>query len=183
MYRRASASTIEHVSNSRVSENRSQSNPELNNLSQKQNKCKNFAIPVPKRNFHLKNPFKFRKKAKECREEVQQEQSSAKANSVCTEISLDGDAQVANLQVTIDNMKTAMVKYTEQLQERGPNLENLQASCIKLTERTKELELTARVVKKKKMNLIQSLKKHPFLFSGVFVLIIFLTSLRSIISN
>ncbi|CAF0803564.1 unnamed protein product [Brachionus calyciflorus] len=48
----------------------------------------------------------------------------------------------------VDTVKNAVSQYIIQLEQRGPKLEDLEASCLKLNEQTKELEKMAKQTKK-----------------------------------
>jgi hypothetical protein len=177
MDRRASTSTIGNANQMRISAQRSHSNPELNHKRPKPQHQQQKS----KRHFHLRNPFKFnKKKIQECRgETVPTNQADAKAtvSAGCTEMSFDGEVQIATYQLQLDTMKTHVVGYVEMLHERGPNLENLQNSCIKLTEQTKDLELTTRVVKKTHMGFVDRMRKLPLLVSVFLASLIFLATI------
>lgn len=77
----------------------------------------------------------------------------------------------------VNNVKTAVSQYITQLEQRGPKLEELQASCIKLSEHTKDLEQVAVKTKKFYYNNFFH-KKHKLIaiiiliFLLVFTLII-----------
>lgn len=52
------------------------------------------------------------------------------------------------IKAKVNNVKLAVSKYITQLEQRGPKLEELEASCVKLSEHTKDLEQVAVKTKK-----------------------------------
>lgn len=71
----------------------------------------------------------------------------------------------------VNNVKSAVSQYITQLEQRGPKLEELQASCIKLSEHTKDLEQVAVKTKKFYYNNF-FYKRHTFI--AIMILIFLL---------
>jgi hypothetical protein len=93
---------------------------------------------------------------------------------------------VTKLQATADMLTTAVVNLIDQLHVQGPNLESLQESSLKLNEKTKDLELMTRVVKKKHkaVGFRGSITRRPILLVMVVVVATFILAvLASIYSS
>lgn len=63
-------------------------------------------------------------------------------------LDLNNQGDIDKIYERVDSVKLTVSKYIEKLEERGPKLEDLEASCVKLSEQTKDLELVSRATKK-----------------------------------